>query len=325
MASLTKGPTVGDLLKFDLDKNYTHEEVWLVSGVSYPLGAVLGEVSNGGGAAAAAQTGGNTGTGTLIVDVSTPVLAGAKAGVYALKFITATTFTLTDPKGDIIGTYAIGGSNGNKVTVANEVKFELEQASTVFVVGDGFDITVATGSATSAAKGGGNTGNGTAVLSALAPVADGAQPGVYALRFTALTAFSITNPNGDVIGEYTIGGSNGNSALVAAGVNATITQGGTAFAIGDGFDFTVVSGPGLYALSPNAFAAATPGAEIVGGVLLDAVDATSEPKRGVVIKRGPAIVSRDALVFHASVDDADKRAAKIAQLTELGIVTRATA
>jgi hypothetical protein len=45
----------------------------------------------------------------------------------------------------------------------------------------------------------------------------------------------------------------------------------------------------------------------------------------VVILRGPAIVSKAALVFDASVDDATKRAAKHAQLTALGIIPRDTA
>jgi hypothetical protein len=72
-------------------------------------------------------------------------------------------------------------------------------------------------------------------------------------------------------------------------------------------------------------AAGTDGAQNAAGMLLDDVDATSADANAVVILRGPAIVSKAALVFDASVDDATKRAAKYAQLTGLGIIPRDTA
>ena len=72
-------------------------------------------------------------------------------------------------------------------------------------------------------------------------------------------------------------------------------------------------------------AAGTDGAQNAAGMLLDDVDATSADANAVVILRGPAIVSKAALVFDASVDDATKRAAKHAQLTSLGIIPRDTA
>lgn len=72
-------------------------------------------------------------------------------------------------------------------------------------------------------------------------------------------------------------------------------------------------------------AAGTDGAQNAAGMLLDNVDATSADANAVVILRGPAIVSKAALVFDASVDDAPKRAAKHIQLTALGIIPRDTA
>jgi hypothetical protein len=59
--------------------------------------------------------------------------------------------------------------------------------------------------------------------------------------------------------------------------------------------------------------------------LAPAVDATAGDRTGLVIARGPAIVSRAALVFDASVDDAAKAAAKHAELSAAGIVPRDTA
>ena len=68
--------------------------------------------------------------------------------------------------------------------------------------------------------------------------------------------------------------------------------------------------------------AATNGSQNPAGILWAGVDATAADALGVVILRGPAIVSKAALVFDASVDDAAKKAAKHAQLTAIGIVPR---
>ena len=72
-------------------------------------------------------------------------------------------------------------------------------------------------------------------------------------------------------------------------------------------------------------ATGTDGAQNATAVLLYDVDATAADATGIVVVRGPAIVSKAALVFDASVDDAAKTAAKHAQLAALGIITRDTA
>ena len=64
------------------------------------------------------------------------------------------------------------------------------------------------------------------------------------------------------------------------------------------------------------------GAQTAAAILLYDVDATAADATGIVVLRGPAIVSKAALVFDASVDDAAKTAAKHAQLTALGIIPR---
>jgi hypothetical protein len=69
-------------------------------------------------------------------------------------------------------------------------------------------------------------------------------------------------------------------------------------------------------------ATGTDGAQNTAAVLLYDVDATAADASALVIVRGPAIVSKAALVFDASVDDATKTAAKHAQLTALGIIPR---
>ncbi len=45
MPVLTQTPTLGDLLKYELNANYTRETVTLKAGTSYPLGAVLGRIT----------------------------------------------------------------------------------------------------------------------------------------------------------------------------------------------------------------------------------------------------------------------------------------
>ena len=74
-----------------------------------------------------------------------------------------------------------------------------------------------------------------------------------------------------------------------------------------------------YTISP---ATGSDGAETAVAVLLYATDATLADATGIVLARGPAIVSRAGLVFDASVDDATKTAAKIAELVTVGIVAR---
>jgi hypothetical protein len=60
-------------------------------------------------------------------------------------------------------------------------------------------------------------------------------------------------------------------------------------------------------------------------VLLCAVDATLADATGIVLARGPAIVSRAGLAYDASVDDGSKITAKLSQLAAAGIIARDTA
>ncbi len=45
MPVLTQDPTLGDLLKYELNASYCRETVTLKSGTNYPLGAVLGKLT----------------------------------------------------------------------------------------------------------------------------------------------------------------------------------------------------------------------------------------------------------------------------------------
>ena len=81
----------------------------------------------------------------------------------------------------------------------------------------------------------------------------------------------------------------------------------------------VVTASGNYTLSP---ATGTDGSEVAAAVLLEAVDASAADSTGVVIVRGPALLSKAQLTVDASVDDAAKLATKHAELIALGLVPR---
>jgi hypothetical protein len=79
---------------------------------------------------------------------------------------------------------------------------------------------------------------------------------------------------------------------------------------------------GKYTLSPET---GSDGAEAALGVLLYAVDATLGDAVGIILARGPVIVSRAALAYDATVDDAAKITTKLGQLAAAGILARDTA
>jgi len=95
---------------------------------------------------------------------------------------------------------------------------------------------------------------------------------------------------------------------------------GTAYPVGSVLGRITASGKYKLATSGG-----TDGAQTAGAVLLYAVDATLADAVGVVLVRGPAIVSRAALAYDGTVDDATKITTKISQLAALGIIARDTA
>lgn len=86
-----------------------------------------------------------------------------------------------------------------------------------------------------------------------------------------------------------------------------------------------ITATGKYRLAPAAEVAGDEGAEVATAVLIEAADATGGDKTGLVVARGPAIVSKAALLFDASVDQPAETAAKHAELAAAGIVPRDTA
>lgn len=76
---------------------------------------------------------------------------------------------------------------------------------------------------------------------------------------------------------------------------------------------------GKYTLSA---ATGADGAQVAVAVLLYPVNATLADAVGIVVARGPSIVSRAGLAYEGTVNDAAKITAKIGQLAAVGIIAR---
>lgn len=170
-------------------------------------------------------------------------------------------------------------------------------------------VTKGTASATAFA---GNTGTG-----AMGSITVGAaaKPGRYTLLIrdanTNAGNFIVTDPDGIAVGEGTVA-----VAFDAGGLAFTLAD-ATDFIVGDGFYIDVAAGSGKWVQYLDT---GTTGIEDALGVLLydvTAADGTDNPN-GIVLARGPAVVSDAGLVWPATAD-AGEKATAIAQLEALGI------
>lgn len=173
---------------------------------------------------------------------------------------------------------------------------------------------VAVGTTAIGAAAAGNTGDGT-----IGTVSAGtaAKAGAYRVTITTAQAnaglFSVEDPDGVTVGTGTVG------VAYTGGPNFTISDGATDFIVGDAFTVTVATGSLKYKSYDNEAAA---GANVVLGVMLEAVDATAGDLKGVILARGPAVVDKNSLVFGVGVTtDAEKDAA-YEDLRRIGIVPR---
>ena len=80
-----------------------------------------------------------------------------------------------------------------------------------------------------------------------------------------------------------------------------------------------ITASGKYTLSP---ATGADGSQVASAVLLYAVDATLADATGIVLARGPSVVSRAGLACDGTVDDGTKITAKLGQLAAVGIIAR---
>ena len=83
-----------------------------------------------------------------------------------------------------------------------------------------------------------------------------------------------------------------------------------------------ITASGKYKL---AVVGAVDGSAVAVAVLLNPSDATLADATGIILARGPAVVSKAALVFDVSVNTVPLTATKWAELTTVGIVPRTSA
>ena len=80
-----------------------------------------------------------------------------------------------------------------------------------------------------------------------------------------------------------------------------------------------ITASGKYKLATSG---GTDGAQTASAVLLYPVDATLADAVGIVVARGPSIISRAGLAYDVTVDDGAKITTKLGQLAAVGIIAR---
>lgn len=175
------------------------------------------------------------------------------------------------------------------------------------------------GTSASAAKSGGNTGNGTFVLDATTPIQPRAIEGVYTLRcVTAVVnggVFRLEGPLGVVLGDSTITPGAGGTVTINEHIKGVLTDGATDFIVGDGFDITISA---LTYKHLEYDPAGTDGSQIVSGILMKNTNATAADVATTALRRGPGVVNANDLTWKSGATAAQILAGK-ASLQALGI------
>lgn len=140
MTTLTENPHAFGFMLSEAPGNRSRDAAVLAAG-NLKAGAVLGKVLRG---SATTSGAGNTGAGTITMDATNPIRAGAKVGAYKATCIATAagggTFRVEDPDGFVLGDVAVGG------TFDDDIKFVIADGDPDFVLGDKFTITIAAGS-----------------------------------------------------------------------------------------------------------------------------------------------------------------------------------
>jgi hypothetical protein len=165
------------------------------------------------------------------------------------------------------------------------------------------------------------TGTGNGVLTKATPAyGAGVQEGTYKVRLIEAGAdagqFEVIRPDGTIDGHASVG------VAYDGQVKFTIADGATDFSAAAQFTLAVTiadpTGAGKYR---SADPTNTDGSEVAVAILLNGVDATSADVADVAIVRH-AEVNGNLLTYDAAVDDAPKKATKIAELAAVGVIVR---
>jgi len=197
-----------------------------------------------------------------------------------------------------------------EIGYCREVVTAYEAAAKTYAVGTALGKVISGGTAAAVADAG-NTGTGTfGTITVTAP----AQIGTYRVVITTVAGnagtFLVTDPNGQHVGTGTVA-----VAFSKGGLAFTLAD-ATDFVIGDGFNVNVV---GTYQYK-IAVETATDGSKVVDALVLEdkAIAATTATKL-VVMTKGPASISKTALVLDATYNTAAELALVYAALEAKGI------
>lgn len=161
------------------------------------------------------------------------------------------------------------------------------------------------------------TGNGVLTLASPAYGAK-AQVGNYLVVFDEAVTdggqFLVLRPDGTVDGKGKVG------TAYNGDVKFTIADGSTDFIAGDQFTIpvAVAAGSGKYVAHD---AAATDGSQVASAVVARGVTVGAADTPVVIVKRGPAVLLGDGLVWKSGISASDQ-AAGLAALAAAGIVVR---
>ncbi len=128
---IVEGRHTGEYIISEASGNRSRANITLgINAAAVVAGTVLGAGMAG---VSAAKSGGNTGNATMS---AITIGSGAKLGIYTIRMLTATTYVVEDPDGNVIG----NGSTG--VAFSDDIGFTMTVGGTPMVAGDGFDVTV---------------------------------------------------------------------------------------------------------------------------------------------------------------------------------------
>jgi hypothetical protein len=139
--TLTEALHPGTFIIAEEEMNHCRDAVQIALSQTLVTGQVLGRTALiTGVTSSAAADAGNTGNGTITLDVTAPVAAGAKNGIYRVvnNLVAANSgeFEVFDPDGVEIGRVLVGA------TFNNQIKFVVADGATDFAIGDAFSVTV---------------------------------------------------------------------------------------------------------------------------------------------------------------------------------------
>jgi hypothetical protein len=320
MASQLEVAAPGEFIASESPGTRSRENITIASGAGVlGAGTVLG--ANLGLAVGRVSVPTVVGTGNGVV---TKVYAGPDCVVgnyVATCTATAThggTFSVVGPNGALPSLVLTAGAGVATNYRSREINFTIADGSTDYAANDVFTFVV--GATAPVIVG---TGDGT--ISALSLGGRAVQAGNYQLRCSLIATHGGTwvgtDPAGNVFGTFVLTpGAGGTSVLTSDGINFSITDGSTDFAVGDYFNVAVYKNAATkyvaYDPSPTAF----DGRHIAAGVLYAEVDATSADVAAVALVRDCEVVS--SRLKWVTGMAAPEQAFGRADLATLGIIAR---